>query len=120
MDTSFASGLFGMFEYRWTIRLSQALNHHYRSQLFERIQRLPMTAFDEEQIGDSIYRVMYDTPATIYYNVSQIFKIADRDKITSREAADRMAQERIETIGKIKLAYMGNRPHRFPGRNRNA
>jgi leucine dehydrogenase len=56
---------------------------------------------------------------TIYYNVSQIFKIADRDGITSWEAADRMAQERIETIGKIKLAYMGNRPHRFPGRNRN-
>jgi leucine dehydrogenase len=57
---------------------------------------------------------------TIYYNVSQIFKIATRDGITSWEAADRMAQERIETIGKIKLAYMGNRPHRFPGRNRNA
>ena len=26
---SFASGLFGIFEYRWTIRLSQSLNHHY-------------------------------------------------------------------------------------------
>ncbi len=60
---SFAGGLFGLFEYRWTIRLSQALNHFYRSSLFERIQSLPMTAFDDERIGDAIYRVMYDTPA---------------------------------------------------------
>ena len=57
---------------------------------------------------------------TIYYNVSQIFRIADRDSIPSWAAADRMAEERINTIGKIKLAYMGHRPHRFPGRNRNA
>ena len=56
---------------------------------------------------------------TIYYNVSQIFKIADRDGISSWVAADRMAEERIETIGKIKLPYMGHRPHRFPGRKRN-
>ena len=60
---SFAGGLFGLFEYRWTLRLSQALNHFYRSSLFERIQSLPMTAFDDERIGDAIYRVMYDTPA---------------------------------------------------------
>ncbi len=57
---------------------------------------------------------------TIYYNVSQIFKIAERDNITSAQAADRLAQERIDTIGRIKLPYMGNRPHRFPGRNRSA
>lgn len=60
---SYASGLFGIFEYRWTLRLSQALNHHYRSSLFERIQSLPMTSFDDERIGDAIYRVMYDTPS---------------------------------------------------------
>ena len=60
---SFAGGLFGLFEYRWTIRLTQALNHHYRSRLFERIHSLPMTAFDDERIGDAMYRVMYDTPA---------------------------------------------------------
>ena len=60
---SFAGGLFGLFEYRWTIRLSQALNHHYRASLFGRIQSLPMGAFDDESIGDAMYRVMYDTPA---------------------------------------------------------
>ncbi|MCZ6782178.1 MAG: ABC transporter ATP-binding protein [Proteobacteria bacterium] len=60
---SFSGGLFGLFDFRWTMRLTQALNHHYRSRLFERIQSLPMTAFDDERIGDAVYRVMYDTPA---------------------------------------------------------
>ena len=57
---------------------------------------------------------------TIYYNVSQIFRIAERDGIPSWKAADRMAEERIESIGKIKLPFMGHRAHRFPGRNRSA
>ena len=60
---SFAGGFLGLIEFRWTIRLTQALNHHYRSLLFDRIQSLPMTAFDDERVGDAIYRVMYDTPA---------------------------------------------------------
>jgi ATP-binding cassette, subfamily B, bacterial len=60
---SMASGLLGLFDFRYTIRLTQALNHHYRSRLFERIQALPMTAFDDERIGDAVFRVMYDTPS---------------------------------------------------------
>jgi leucine dehydrogenase len=54
---------------------------------------------------------------TIYYNVSKIFQIAERDGIPSWRAADRMAEERIATIGKLKLPFMG-RQHRFPGRER--
>ena len=54
---------------------------------------------------------------TIYYNVSQIFRIAERDGIPTWQAADRMAEERIATLGKLKLPFMG-KPHRFPGRNR--
>ncbi|NKI33725.1 Glu/Leu/Phe/Val dehydrogenase [Wenzhouxiangella sp. XN79A] len=54
---------------------------------------------------------------TIYYNVSKIFQIADRDGIPTWKAADRMAEERITTIGKLKLPFMG-RAHRFPGRER--
>ncbi|MDX1625393.1 MAG: hypothetical protein R3323_02660, partial [Wenzhouxiangellaceae bacterium] len=54
---------------------------------------------------------------TIYYNVSKIFEIAKRDDIPSWKAADRMAEERIATIGKLKLPFMG-RAHRFPGRER--
>ena len=54
---------------------------------------------------------------TIYYNVSQIFKIAERDGIPTWQAADRMAEERIATLGKLKLPFMG-KPHRFPGRSK--
>jgi len=60
---SFAGGLLGFFEFRFTLRLTQALNHHYRSRVFERIQALPMRAFDDERIGDAVYRLMYDTPS---------------------------------------------------------
>jgi ABC-type multidrug transport system fused ATPase/permease subunit len=58
-----ASGLLGWFEFRWTLRLTQDLNHHYRSRLFERVHALPITAFDDERIGDAIYRLMVDAPA---------------------------------------------------------
>ncbi len=60
---SFAGGLLGLFDFRFTLKLTQAINHHYRSKLFERVQQLPMTAFADERIGDAVYRVMYDTPA---------------------------------------------------------
>ena len=60
---SFAGGLLGLFEFRFTLRLTQALNHLYRSRVFERIQSLPMRAFDDERIGDAVYRLMYDTPS---------------------------------------------------------
>jgi ABC-type multidrug transport system fused ATPase/permease subunit len=60
---SLAGGLFGWIDFRYTIRLTQDLNHFYRSSLFERIHALPMTAFDDERIGDAVYRVMIDTPA---------------------------------------------------------
>jgi ABC-type multidrug transport system fused ATPase/permease subunit len=59
---SFIGGLIGYLEYKLTLGLSQALNHHYRSQLFERIQKLPMTRLEDQRIGDAIYRLMYDTP----------------------------------------------------------
>jgi ABC-type multidrug transport system fused ATPase/permease subunit len=60
---SFVGGLYGLFEYGWTLRLSQDLNHHFRSQLFERIQSLPLSRLDDARIGDSVYRLMYDTPS---------------------------------------------------------
>ncbi|MED5262137.1 MAG: ABC transporter ATP-binding protein [Myxococcota bacterium] len=59
---SFSGGLLGILDYCFTLRLTQAFNHHYRARLFRRIQTLPMTAFDDERIGDAVYRVMYDTP----------------------------------------------------------
>ena len=57
------AGLVGFIEFRLQLRLSQALNHLLRSQLFERIQTLPLPLLNDQKIGDSLYRVMYDTPA---------------------------------------------------------
>jgi leucine dehydrogenase len=55
---------------------------------------------------------------TIYYNLGRIFEIAKRDGIPTYKAADRMAEERISAIGKIKLSHMGNHAPRFAGRMR--
>jgi leucine dehydrogenase len=55
---------------------------------------------------------------TIYHNVGRIFQIAKRDNIPTYKAADRMAEERIATIGRIKLPHMGNNGPRFLGRMR--
>jgi leucine dehydrogenase len=55
---------------------------------------------------------------TIYHNLSKIYTISKRDKIPTYKAADRMAEERIATIGKIKLPHMGNNGPRFLGRMR--
>ena len=54
---------------------------------------------------------------TIYYNLGKIFSIAERDGISPWQAADRMAEERIEILGKLKMPFMG-KAHRFPGRDR--
>lgn len=54
---------------------------------------------------------------TIYYNLGRIFEIAKRDGIPTYKAADRMAEERIQTIGKLKLP-MGRGAPRFLGRMR--
>ena len=53
-------------------RLTQSLNHTLRSQLFERIMSLSITRLEEQRIGDSIYRVMYDTPQIneIFYEIT--------------------------------------------------
>ena len=55
---------------------------------------------------------------TIYLNVGRIFQIAKRDGVPTSKAADRMAEERIAAIGKIKLPHMGNNGPRFLGRMR--
>ena len=54
---------------------------------------------------------------TIYHNLTRIYEIADRDGIPTYRAADRLAEERIEKIGKLKLPLGRSQP-RFQGRVR--
>ncbi|MDE0690741.1 MAG: ABC transporter ATP-binding protein [Gammaproteobacteria bacterium] len=60
--TSAAGGIWGVGEYLVNIRLTQRLANTLRTRLFARLTRLPMTTLDDQRIGDSIYRVLYDTP----------------------------------------------------------
>jgi leucine dehydrogenase len=55
---------------------------------------------------------------TIYHNLGKIFQIAKRDRIPTYRAADRMAEERINIIGKVRLPHMGASGTRFLGRMR--
>ncbi len=54
-------GILGFLDFRLHLRLTQSLNHLLRTQLAGRINRLPMTTLDDQRIGDSVYRVLYDT-----------------------------------------------------------
>ena len=54
---------------------------------------------------------------TIYHNLARIYEISARDGIPTYRAADRLAEERIEAIGKLKLP-MGRGTPRFQGRIR--
>ena len=68
---SFAGGIWGYYEYKLNSRLTQTVNHIVRAKLFERIKSMPMTLLDDQRIGDSVYRVMYDAPSInqIFYEV---------------------------------------------------
>lgn len=53
---------------------------------------------------------------TIYYNIGRIFEIAKSEGIPTYQAADRMAEERIAAIGKLRLPHLGQSAPRFMGR----
>ena len=57
-----AGGIWGIAEFMVHVRLTQRLANTLRTRLFERLTRLPMVTLDDKRIGDSIYRVLYDTP----------------------------------------------------------
>ncbi|WP_101926545.1 MULTISPECIES: Glu/Leu/Phe/Val dehydrogenase dimerization domain-containing protein [Luteimonas] len=54
---------------------------------------------------------------TLYHNLTRIFEIAERDGIPTYRAADRLAEERIDIMGKLKLP-LGRVQPRFQGRVR--
>ncbi|MGI9262839.1 MAG: ABC transporter ATP-binding protein [Woeseiaceae bacterium] len=57
-----ANGLWGLAELLLTIRMTQRLANGLRTRLMGRLTRLEMTTLDDQRIGDSVYRVMYDAP----------------------------------------------------------
>ena len=61
--SSLVSGLFGLFEALWHIRITHRLNHRLRSELFKHFKAHRVTEFHDRSIGDVVYRAMYDTPS---------------------------------------------------------
>jgi leucine dehydrogenase len=47
----------------------------------------------------------------IYYNLRKIFEIARDSEISTAEAADRLAEDRIRMVRQLKDMYTGQRPH---------
>lgn len=62
-STSSVGGLVGLFEYRYQLRVTHRINHDLRTRLYGRMMAQPITRFADSSIGDSVYRVMYDTPS---------------------------------------------------------
>ena len=65
-------GVWGYVEFKIEARLTQTLNHTLRAQLFSRIGALSMTQLEDQRIGDSIYRVLYDAPQIneVFYEIT--------------------------------------------------
>lgn len=57
------SGLLGLFEFRYQLRITHRINHGLRALLFGRLMAWPLTRFSDASVGDAVYRTMYDTPA---------------------------------------------------------
>ncbi|MCY4655890.1 MAG: ABC transporter ATP-binding protein [Gammaproteobacteria bacterium] len=60
---SMAGGFWGLADLLCNIRLVQRVTNRLRTQLFSRLVRMPMHILDNQRIGDSVYRTMYDAPA---------------------------------------------------------
>lgn len=59
----------------------------------------------EEIKGYNKERAM-NRASNIYYTVKKIIEISKRENIPTYQAADRMAEERIEKMGKVKTIYL--------------
>lgn len=55
----------------------------------------------------------FDKTRQVYDNLLQVFAIAKRDNVATNVAADRVAEERIRVIGKLKQSHQGlsSRPY---------
>ena len=58
---SLMGGILGILDFKVNLRLSQSLNHVLRAGLAKHVMALPMTTLEDQRIGDSVFRVLYDT-----------------------------------------------------------
>ena len=65
-----AGGIWGIVEWWVSVRLSQRFINRLRTDLFKRLIRAPMTRIDDQAVGDSLYRTLYDTPM-VFTNITE-------------------------------------------------
>jgi len=61
LGSGLMGGILGILDFRLHLRLMQSMNHFLRSAAAAKLRSLPMTTIDDLRIGDSVYRVLYDT-----------------------------------------------------------
>ena len=61
LGSGLMAGILGFLDFRVHLRLSQSMNHFLRTRVARKLRSLPMTTLDDLRIGDSVYRVLYDT-----------------------------------------------------------
>ena len=61
LGSGLMAGLLGFIDFRVHLRLSQSMNHFLRTRVAGKLRSLPMTTLDDLRIGDSVYRVLYDS-----------------------------------------------------------
>ena len=61
LSSGLMAGILGILDFRMHLRLTQSMNHLLRTQVAGKLRSLPMTTLDDLRIGDSVYRVLYDS-----------------------------------------------------------
>ncbi len=61
LGSGLMAGILGFIDFRVHLRLMQSMNHFLRTRVAGKLRSLPMTTLDDLRIGDSVYRVLYDT-----------------------------------------------------------
>jgi len=57
------NGLFGYFEARVTLDLTQRINQTVRTTIYSRFLRSPLGLYSDQKVGDAVFRVMHDSSA---------------------------------------------------------
>lgn len=105
---SMTGGIWGFGDLLCNIRLVQRVTNYHRTALFQRLIRLPMTTLDDQRIGDSIYRTMYDAPAIqgVCFDITLMPAIALLGAFTSLALMDYSYGGSIPELVWIGLATM--------------
>ena len=105
---SMSGGIWGFGDLLCNIRLVQRVTNLHRTDLFARLIRLPMSTLDDQRIGDSIYRTMYDAPAIqgVCFDLTLMPAIALLGAFTSLAVMDYSYGESIPELVWLGLATM--------------